>query len=63
MSKHLERKIRIYFECYEKTIDADALELIKDSEIINGVLILPKTRKPKFKDIRNFNTKTESEQK
>jgi len=58
MSKYLERKIRIYFECYEKTIDSDALELIKDSEIVNGVLILPKIRKPKFRDIRGFSNES-----
>lgn len=54
MSKYLEKKIRIYFECYKSKIDLDALELIKESEIVNGVLIFPKIRKPKFKDIRSF---------
>ncbi len=56
MSKYLERKIRIYFECYEPKIDIDALERIKESEIVNGVLIL-KEPKPKFRDIREFNGK------
>lgn len=63
MSKYLERKIRIYFECYKAKIDIDALELIKESEIVNGVLIFPKIRKPKFRDIRGFNTKEENEVK
>lgn len=60
MSKYLYRKIRLYFECYEKTIDIDALELIRDSEIINGVLHLPLIQKAKFKDIREFNSKKEN---
>lgn len=62
MSKYLERKIRIYFECYESEIDLDALELIKESEIVNGVLILSQKRKPKFRDFKEFITKEEREQ-
>lgn len=54
MSKYLERKIRLYFECFSKTIDLDDLDLIKESEIVNGVLEFPKTRKPKFQDLRSF---------
>jgi len=54
MSKYLERKIRIYFECYKTKIDLDDLELIKESEIVNGVLIFPQKRRPKFQDIKSF---------
>lgn len=54
MSKYLERKIRIYFECFSDTIDLDDLELIKKAEIIKGVLHFPQKRKPKFRDIRSF---------
>ncbi len=63
MSKYLERKIRIYFECYEPKIDIDALELIKESEIVNGVLILKEQeQEPKFRDIRSFsNENTDKE--
>lgn len=50
----LERKIRIYFECYKSKIDLDDLELIKESKIVNGVLEFPQNRKPKFKDISCF---------
>ena len=59
MSKYLERKIRIYFECYKAEIDLDDLELIKESEIVNGVLMFPKKRKPKFRDIRSFPNEVE----
>jgi len=54
MSSILERKIRIYMECYKAEIDLDDLELIKESEIVNGVLVFPQKRKPKFRDIRSF---------
>ena len=55
MSKYLERKIRIYFECFSNTINLDDLELIKAAEIIKGVLHFPQgKRKPKFRDIRSF---------
>jgi len=62
MSKYLERKIRIYFECFKSKIDADDFELIKESEIVNGVLVFPQKRKPRFKDIRSFpNENTDKE--
>jgi len=51
---NLERKIRIYFECFKAEIDLDDLELIKESEIINGVLQFPEKRKPKFRNIKEF---------
>lgn len=58
-----EKKIRIYFECYKAKIDLDDLELIKESEIVNGVLIFPKKRRPKFRDFEEFITKEEPEVK
>lgn len=54
MSKYLERKIKIFFECFKATIDLDDLELIKESEIVNGVLIFPEKRKPKFRKMTSF---------
>lgn len=55
MSKYLERKIRIYFECFDDKIDLEDLEAIKESEIIKGVLHFKQgKRKPKFRDIRSF---------
>ena len=60
----LEKRIRIFFECFKKEIDLDDLELIKESEIVNGVLILKKKRKPKFRDIRGFsNENTDKKRK
>ena len=63
LSKYLERKIRIYFECFESSITLDDLDLIKEAEIVNGVLIFPQKRKPKFRDFKEFTTKEEQEQK
>ncbi|BDI54837.1 MAG: hypothetical protein [Asgard archaea virus SkuldV2] len=54
MSKYLERKIRIFFECFKANIDLDDLELIKESEIVNGVLVFPEKRRPKFRKMTSF---------
>ncbi|GAH72696.1 unnamed protein product [marine sediment metagenome] len=50
----LEKKIRIFYECFKKEIDLDDFELIKESRIVNGVLKFPSKRKPKFRDIGSF---------
>lgn len=54
MSKYLEKKIRIFFECFKANIDSDDLELIKESEIVKGVLVFPEKRRPKFKKMTSF---------
>lgn len=61
MSSVLERKIRIYFECYKSKIDLDDLALIKESEIVKGVLVFPKKRRPKFRDFKEFITTEEQD--
>ena len=60
----LERKIRIFFECFKKEINLDDLELIKESKFVNGVLKFPQKRKPKFRDIGSFsNDNTDKKRK
>lgn len=58
MSKYLERKIKLYFECYSRWIDEDSLELLKASKIVNGVLTFPDDKPIHFKKIDDFNDTT-----